>query len=131
MKVERNIFIFIFVFFALVTPVYWLMAREWAGLFVLGFTGLLGGMIAFYLHLKGRKLDRPEDRADGEIYEKAGDVAFFPPKSIWPFWSAVVVAIIFIGPAVHQPWITLIGLGLGIWACSGWVLEYYRGDYQH
>lgn len=131
MKTERNIFIFVFLFFLIVTPIYWFMAREWAGTFVLGATGGLGAMAAGYLHLKGHKLVRPEDRKDGEIYEKAGDVAFFPPSSIWPFWCAVVVALIFLGPGIHQPWITLVGLGMGIWALSGLVLQYYRGDYKH
>lgn len=131
MKAERNVFIFVAVFFLIVTPIYWFMANEPAGAFVLGATGALGIMAAGYLHLKGRGLKRPEDNKDGEIYEKAGDVAFFPPHSIWPFWCAVVVALIFLGPGIHQPWITLVGIGLGIWACSGMVLEYYRGDYKH
>ena len=59
------------------------------------------------------------------------ELGFFAPKSIWPFWAAVVVAVIFLGPALQQAWITLLGLGMGIWATSGWVLEFYRGDYKH
>lgn len=131
MKAERNIFIFVAAFFLIVAPIYWLMAQEWAGVFVLGFAGLLGTMIAGYLHVKGRKLKRPEDHGDGEIYERAGDYGFFPPRSIWPLVGGAVVTTIFLGPALHEWWISLLGLGFGIWALSGWVLEFYRGDYQH
>lgn len=132
MKPEKGIFWFIAIFFAIVTPVYWFIAHEIAGTFALAFTGLLGLTIAVYLTLTARTFDpRPEDRPDGEVYEGAGEVGFFPPKSIWPFWCAVVVAIIFLGPATHQAWISLIGFGMGIWAASGWILEFYRGDYKH
>lgn len=132
MKAEKWIFWFIASFFAVVTPIYWFMSHEIAGTFALGFSGVLGAMIAGYLTLTARTFDaRPEDRRDGEIYEGAGDVGFFPPKSAWPFFAALTVTIIFLGPAFHQPWISLLGFGIGIWSASGWVLEYYRGDYQH
>ena len=49
MKAEKWVFGFIFIFFLIVTPVYYFMSKEIAGTFVLGFTGLLGGMIAGYL----------------------------------------------------------------------------------
>ncbi|AQP47495.1 cytochrome C oxidase subunit IV [Tessaracoccus aquimaris] len=132
MKAEKWVFWFIFLFFLVVTPVYYFMSREIAGTFVLGFTGLLGGMIAGYLTLTARSFDpRPEDRPDAEVYEAAGNVGFFAPKSMWPFWCALVVAVLALGPAMHQAWITLVGVGIGIWALSGWVLEFYRGDYKH
>ncbi len=132
MKAEKWVFWFIFLFFLVVTPVYYFMSQEIAGTFVLGFTGLLGGMIAGYLTLTARSFDpRPEDRPDAEVYEAAGNVGFFAPKSMWPFWCALVVAILALGPAMHQAWITLVGVGIGIWALSGWVLEFYRGDYKH
>ncbi len=132
MKPERLVFWFIAVFFAAITPVYWFMAQEIAGTFVLGFAALLGALIAGYLTIAARGFDaRPEDRRDAEVYEAAGEVGFFPPQSMWPFVSAAVVTLIFLGPGVEQAWITILGLGIGIWAVSGWVLEFYRGDYQH
>ena len=132
MKPERLVFAFIAAFFLVVTPVYWFMSHEVAGTFVLAFAGVLGAMIAGYLTIAARGFDpRPEDRRDGEIYEGAGEVGFFPPHSAWPITGAGVVTLIFLGPGVEQPWITLVGVGVGIWALSGWVLEYYRGDYQH
>ena len=132
MKPERWVFWFIAIFFGIVTPAYWIMAHEIAGTFVLGFSGLLGAMIAIFLTLTARTFDpRPEDRKDAEVWEAAGEVGFFAPKSIWPFWCALVITIILLGPAVHQAWISLLGMGLGIWAASGWIFEYYRGDYRH
>lgn len=132
MKAEKWVFLFIFIFFAIVTPVYWVMSREVAGTFVLGFTGLLGAMIAGYLAITARSFDpRPEDRQDGEVIEAAGTVGFFAPSSQWPFWAALTVAIIALGPALSQAWISLVGFGIGIWSCSGWALQFYRGDYKH
>lgn len=132
MKPERYVFWFIAVFFGVVTPVYWFMAGEIAGTFVLGFAALVGALIAVYLTIAARGFDaRPEDRRDAEVYEAAGEVGFFPPHSMWPVTGALVVTLIFLGPGVEQAWITILGLGIGIWAVSGWVLEFYRGDYQH
>lgn len=132
MKTEAKIFWFIAIFFSIVAPVYWYMAREVIGFVALLFTAILGIMIAGYLQYESSQYDaRPEDRHDGEIHEISGNYGFFPPKSIWPFWVAVVVAVIFLGPGLEQWWITLLGIGMGIWALSGWMLEYYRGDYQH
>ena len=132
MKPERMIFWFIAVFFGVVTPIYWLMAKEIAGTFVLGFAGLLGALIAGYLTITARSFDaRPEDRRDAEVYEAAGEVGFFPPHSMWPAVCALVFTMVFLGPGLEQAWITILALGIAIWAVSGWVLEYYRGDYQH
>lgn len=132
MKPEKWVFWFMFIFFLIVTPIYWFMSYEIAGTFALAFAGLMGAMIAGYLTLTARNFEpRPEDRKDGEVYEGAGEIGFFAPKSLWPFWGAVTVMVIFLGPALSQPWISLLGLGMGIWSCSGWVLEFYRGDYKH
>lgn len=132
MRVETLVFGFIAVFFAVVTPIYWFLSGEIAGTFALAFAGGLGLIIAVYLAITARSFEpRPEDRRDGEIYEGAGEVGFFPPQSMWPIVCAAVVTLIFLGPGVEQVWITLVGFGIGIWAASGWILEFYRGDYKH
>ncbi len=132
MKAEKLIFGFVAAFFFVVTPIYWVMSHEIAGTLSLGFAGGLGLIIAVYLAITARSFDpRPEDRRDGEIYEGAGEVGFFPPHSLWPIVCALVVTLIFLGPGFEQAWISILGFGIGIWACSGWVLEYYRGDYKH
>lgn len=132
MKAEKFVFWFIFAFFLIVTPIYWFMSHEVAGTFVLGFSAVLGGMIATYLGITARSFDpRPEDRPDAEVVDAAGTVGFFAPSSAWPFWTALTVAVIFLGPALHQAWISFVGMGIGIWACSGWIFQFYRGEYKH
>lgn len=132
MKPEKAIFWFITIFFVIVTPIYWFMAHEIAGTFVLAFTGVLGAIIASYLTLTARTFEpRPEDRPNAEVYEGAGEVAFFAPSSIWPFWLALTLSLIVLGPSLNAWWISVLGIGVGIWATAGWLFEFYRGDYKH
>lgn len=132
MKSEAWVFWFMAIFFAIMSPTYWFITGEVIGAVALAFTCILCVMIAAFFNFEGRHFDaRPEDRLDGTIEEAAGVYGFFPPKSIWPFWCALVVTVIALGPAFEQWWISVIGFGLGVWAASGWILEFYRGDYQH
>ena len=131
MKVEAWMFGAIAIFLAIVTPIYWFMSHEIIGTVALIMSVLLFVMVASYLFVLGRKMDaRLEDRKDAEIAEGAGALGFFPPKSIWPFWVALTVQLLALGP-VFGWWISILAVVLGIWALSGWVFEYYRGDYQH
>jgi len=131
MKVEGWMFAAIAIFLTVVTPVYWFMSHEIIGTVALAMSLLLFTMVAVYLFVLARKMDeRLEDRKDAEIIEGAGPLGFFPPKSIWPFWVALTVQLLALGP-VFGWWISILAVCLGIWALSGWVFEYYRGDYQH
>lgn len=131
MRTEAKIFIVILLFLVIVTPVYWFMSKDPTGTAVLILSVGMAVMIAGYLSLVARKIDlRPEDRADGEIVEGAGELGFFPPQSYWPVIVAGVVTLMFLGP-VFGWWLTLLGAAVGIWAVCGWVYEFYRGDYAH
>jgi len=131
MRFERNIFAGLFGFFAIVTVIYWFSSHEIIGTVALGLTAVLFALVVGYLQVIGRKIDRrPEDNPDGEIYEGAGELGFFPPQSIWPFWVALTLAVTLLGP-IFGWWLSIIGFGLGMWALSGWVYEFYRGDYAH
>mgnify|MGYP001321774162 CR=1 FL=1 len=131
MKVEGWMFAAIAIFLAIVSPIYWFMSHEIIGTVALIMSVLLFVMIAAYMFNLARKMDaRLEDRKDAEIAEGAGAMGFFPPKSIWPFWVALTVQLLALGP-VFGWWISILAVVLGIWALSGWVFEYYRGDYQH
>ena len=131
MKAERWMFVFITSFFVVVVPIYWFMSREIAGTVALSLTAAFCGMLAVYFTVQSNKMDaRPEDRKDGEIIEGAGEVGFFPSTSIWPFWSAITILLMALGP-VFGWWITLLGVGMGVWAVTGWCYQYYRADYQH
>ena len=57
-------------------------------------------------------------------------MGFFPSRSIWPFWAALTVTVMLLGP-VFGWWITLLGVGMGIWSITGWTYQYYRDEYQH
>ncbi len=137
MKTEAKLFLFLVIFFAIVTPVYAFMTwrldghLEPIGTTVLALTLLFSAMIWGLLALTGRSTGpRPEDRAEAEIVEGAGALGFFPPTSIVPFWSTLVLVVILMGP-IFGWWLTLLGIGLGIWAVCGWAYEYYVGDYKH
>ena len=137
MKTEAKIFLFLVIFFGIVTPVYAYMTYtidghlEPIGTTVLVLTFLFSVMIWGMLFLTGRSTGpRPEDRAEGEIIEGAGAQGFFPPTSIIPFWSAAVISVILLGP-VFGWWLTILGFGLGIWVVCGWAYEFYVGDYKH
>jgi hypothetical protein len=130
-KVEGWIFVILTAFFAIVAPLYWLVTYEVIGFVALLMTALLTLMIAAFLLITARSMDaRPEDRKDAEIVEGAGEVGFFAPHSIWPFWSALTISIAVLGPPFGW-WLTLIGLGLGVWALCGWVFQFYVGEYRH
>ncbi|HOA87766.1 cytochrome c oxidase subunit 4 [Propioniciclava tarda] len=137
MKVEARLFLFLWVFFLIVTGIY-----LWASLavyhavepigqtvFILCFAMTL--MIWFYLWVIGRKMNsRPEDNKGGEVAQGAGALGFFPPKSMWPFVCSIVCSILVLGP-VFGWWLTIMGALIGVWAVCGWCYEYYVGDYRH
>lgn len=131
MKTEAWVFAFTAVFFGVTGLAYWLISGEVIGSIALALTFGLGVIIAAYLFITSRNMEpRPEDRKDGEIVEGAGELGFFPPSSIWPFWTALTVSVAALGP-VFGWWLTILGLGAGIWALTGWMFEFYRGEYQH
>ncbi len=131
MKQESQIFVYLTIFMGIVAPIYWFTSHEVIGTAALTLTFGFTAMLSAYLFIQSRKMDpRLEDRKDAEIVEGAGELGFFPPASIWPFWSAMVVTIAALGP-VFGWWLTLLGAVLGVWAITGWCYQYYRGDYQH
>lgn len=131
MKVERNIFFGLGLFYAICCVAYAFIAKEVVGVFALALSALLGFMISGYMLMQGRKNDEPlADDATAEIAQGAGTLGFFPPHSIWPFWCALTVTVVALGP-VFGWWLVVMGFGMGVWAVSGWVFEFYRGDYAH
>lgn len=137
MKRDALIYYPLSAFFFVCAIFYWFLGRyddgkiEWAGLSALALSGLMMAMIGGVFHLTGRKMDpRPEDRTDADVVDGAGDIGFFPPSSIWPFWCALTAALVFLGP-VFGWWLTFLGVGFGVYALAGWMYQYYRGDYQH
>jgi amino acid transporter len=130
-RIEARIFIILTIFFALVTPIYWFISHEVTGTVALILTFFMTLMLALFLSLVARRIDeRPEDRKDGEIAEGAGELGFFPPRSIWPLACGGVMVLVALGP-VFGWWLLFLGAGLGAVAMTGWVYEFYRGDHAH
>ena len=132
MKIETYIFGINAVFFALVAPAYWFIAKDPTGTAALVMTALLTILVTFYLGFHAKNMDpRPEDRQEGEIAEGAGELGFFPPYSWWPLWAAATAALAFYALALTAWWLLFIAVGLASVAVSGWVFEYYRGEHAH
>ena len=132
MKIETYIFGMNAVFFAVVTPAYWFIAKDPTGTSALVMTFLLTTLVTFYLGFHASTMDpRPEDRQEGEIAEGAGELGFFPPYSWWPLWAAATAAVGFYALAFGAWWLLAIAMGLASITVSGWVFEYYRGEHAH
>ena len=131
MKVETRLFLVLFVFFLIVTPVYgiWQGFTELAGFIALLLTTLMVGLIAWYLYITGKHYqNRPDDNPLGEISDDEGDYGFFSPYSWWPLWLGLSAAICFAGLAVGW-WLFMIGAAIAPIAVIGWTYEYFKGDY--
>ena len=132
MKAEAWIFVVCTVFFLLVTPAYWLIAKDPTGTSALTMTFLLSALVTFYLGFHASRMEpRPEDRKDAEIADGAGELGFFPPYSWWPLWCAATLGLIVFGTAMAAWWLLIIGFGLGAIALCGWIYEYYIGEHAH
>lgn len=144
MKAETWMFLACTIFLVLVTPTYWFVTSaynpdgiphhggDWTGTAALIMCTLLLAMITAYLGLHANRMDdRPEDRNDAEISEGAGELGFFPPFSWWPLWTALCVAMISFATAMAAWWLLVIAVVLGAIALSGWIFEYYRGEFKH
>lgn len=128
MKVEGWLFAAGCFFFAIAAVVYGLVAEEPVGTVALGFTAGLAALVGYYLLFTGQRIDeRPEDRADAEIAEGAGELGFYSPHSWWPLAIGLCGAVAFTGVAVGW-WLFLIGAAGGMLSVIGLVFEYYRGE---
>jgi hypothetical protein len=130
-KAEAWIFGALTIFVALVTPVYWFMSKDPTGTTALVLTFFLVLMIGGYLALVARRIDpRPEDKAEGEIAEGAGELGFFSPQSKWPLFVSATFVLVVLGP-VFGWWLMVLGFAFGAYTLTGLVYEYYRGDHAH
>jgi hypothetical protein len=130
-KVEAWIFAVLAIFCAIVTPVYWVMSKDPTGTAALILTFFLVLMIGLYLGLISNRMNpRPEDEKLGEIAEGAGELGFFPPKSIWPLLCSGSLVLVALAP-IFGWWLLVLAVVTGVITVSGWIFEFYRGDYAH
>ena len=131
MKVEAWVFAACGIFFALVAPIYWLLAGDPTGTVALIMTFALCALVVFYLAIVARQIpQRPEDDLHGEIADGAGELGFFPPYSWWPLFCACAFGTVVLG-LIFGWWLFIIGIGAGAITVCGWVYEYYRGIHAH
>lgn len=138
MKAEAWMFGACTIFFVLVTPTYWFVTAgsdhggDWTGTSALTMCTLLTFMVTLYIGFHAKRMDpRPEDRKDGEIADGAGELGFFPPFSWWPLWCGLVVAALSFALAMAAWWLVIIAAVVGAVTLSGWIFEYYRGEFKH
>lgn len=101
-----------------------------------GVAGLIlaGGLMAipgsFFLFVSRRIDPRPEDRADAEIAEAAGELGFFSPGSYWPVTLAGAATLIGLGLAFAQMWLAIVGVLFVLYSVGGLLFEYYLGGHN-
>ena len=131
MKVEGYLFLGCAVFFGASDYVYWYFSHDPTGSTALAIAVALAFLIGFYVLFTGRRLPpRPEDNAEGEIYQSTGELGFFSPHSWWPLFLALAAGVAALGVAIGW-WLFLIGMLMVLLATVGFVFEYYRGHYAH
>ncbi|RQX03882.1 cytochrome C oxidase subunit IV [Micromonospora inaquosa] len=133
-RTESRIFSLVAVVFALFGAVYiaWTTQvyghPEWAGATALLLSCALCAMCGLYFGFVARRIaPRPEDRADAEVADGAGEVGFFSPGSYWPFGLAAACAVAGLGLALWQAWLMGVGAVAVILAAAGLLFEYYTG----
>ncbi len=132
MKVEYRLFLWLGVFFVVMSGIYgfWNGWTELAGPVALLLSSFLAFMVAFYIWYTGRHIGlRPEDDADGEIHQFEGDYGFFSPHSWQPLFVGFTAALCFAGLAIGW-WLFIIGASLGVFALIGWTFEYWHGEHS-
>jgi hypothetical protein len=89
--------------------------------------GLLGLSGSFFWFVSRRIDARPEDRADAEMAEGAGELGFFSPGSYWPVGIALAATVTGLGLAFFQIWLAIVGVITILITVGGLLFEYYVG----
>lgn len=128
MKTNARIFYFLTAFFLVTTIVYWFTSKDPTGTTALAFSIALAFLVGYYLDFTARRIPvQPEDIAEAEIEDGAGELGFFSPHSPWPIAMAASASIMMLGLAFGW-WLTIIGAGLFACTSLGLVLEYHVND---
>ena len=138
MKVEAKLFLGLMVFFWLAAIGYGVWTSlpngyshgnlEPVGVAALILSGGLVGIPGSFFWFVSRRIDaRPEDRADAEISEAAGDLGFFSPGSYWPVGLAAAATVVGVALAFAQVWLVIVGVLVLFFMVGGLLFEYYLG----
>lgn len=134
MKVEARIFDLVMAFSFLMAAVYgyWTWADtghvEPVGVVALALTGGLALIVGTYFRFVARRIEvRPEDNADAEVSDGAGELGFFSPGSYWPIGLAAAAAVSGVAVAFWHVWLLVVGIVLVLIMVGGLVFEYHTG----
>jgi hypothetical protein len=129
MRVEARIFEILTGFFFVSAVIYGLWSHgEAVGSVAITLTGGLTFIVGTYFRFVSRRVRmRPEDNADAEISDGAGELGFFSPGSYWPFGMALGATVVGYALALDQWWMVAIGIALVIGTVAGLVFEYHIG----
>ena len=132
MKVEARIFDLVMAFSFLMAVVYgyWSWADtnavEPVGTVALALTGGLALIVGTYFRFVARRIEvRPEDNADAEVSDGAGELGFFSPGSYWPVTLAASAAIVGLGLVFVEWWLVGVGVIAVLFSVGGLLFEYY------
>jgi len=132
MKMESRVFNGLAFFFFVLAVVYGIWAEEPIGTTALALSGGLCVIIGGFFWFVSRRIDlRPEDRADAEIAEGAGDLGFFSPGSYWPVTLAAAASLAAAGMAFYYVWLIIIGAAAVMFSIGGLLFEYYHSPPAH
>lgn len=132
MKIESRIFELVAGFCFVVGIVYAVLAHEAVGVAGLFLTGGLALIIGTYFRFVSRRLEsRPEDDAEAEVADGAGEVGFFSPGSYWPVTLAGSAALVGLSLAFFYVWALVIAGVLLLVAIGGLVFEYHLRPSDH
>ncbi|MGH3660335.1 MAG: cytochrome c oxidase subunit 4 [Micromonosporaceae bacterium] len=134
MRTEGRIFngVALFLFVSAAAYAWWtdyeLGQVEVIGTVALILSGMLLGMCGLYFGFVSRRIEpRPEDRADADISEGAGEIGFFSPGSYWPFGLALAATSTGLGLVFWMPWLIATGIAALLFGTGGLLFEYYTG----
>jgi cytochrome c oxidase subunit IV len=123
MKVEWRLFAGAAGFFTVTASAYWFVSYEDAGTTMLAVSVPAFAFIAAWLWFQHRNAGpRPEDLAESDPADGAGDIGYFPSSSAWPFVLAAGVVVVGNG-LVFGPPIAVVGLLLMLAGIFGYARE--------
>ncbi|GAA3876915.1 cytochrome c oxidase subunit 4 [Saccharothrix violaceirubra] len=138
MKVEARIFDLVMGFSFLMAVVYgyWTWSAtgvvEPVGAVALALTGGLALIVGTYFRFVARRIEvRPEDNAEAEVSDGAGELGFFSPGSYWPVALAAAAGTAGVALAFWHVWLLVIAVVLVLIAVGGLVFEYHTGPNHH
>jgi hypothetical protein len=109
MKIEGIVFNIVGVFAAIVDIIYWIYSHDPTGTAALALCSGMGFLVGFYLLFTGRRIGmRPQDLADAEVADGAGELGHFTPGSYYPFFIAASATTAVSG-FIFGIWLSLIG----------------------